>query len=148
MLYARQWCWHAEDALQEAIIEFARQPSIPADPVAWMFQAVRFRALNYQRSEKRRARYHARAASEQAEWFEDDSEHVERDALQVALQSLTELDREIVIARIWGGLRLEQIATLTGRSTSTIHRRYQSALVALRSTLSDTESRQESMCDE
>ena len=130
------------------MLELARQSQAPADPVAWMFQAVRFRALNFQRSEKRRARYHALAASQQSQWFEDNSELVDRDELQAALGELPELDREIVIARIWGGLRLEQIASLTGRSTSTVHRRYQAALVELRSLLSDVESRQESLCDE
>lgn len=137
LLYGRQWCAQAEDALQEALLELARQPHPPVEPLAWMFRAVKFRALNLQRAERRRLRHQRLAASERKAWFESESSsEVDSQALQDALQSLTALDREIVIARVWGGLGLEQIAELTERSRSTVHRRYQAALKSLRSQLS------------
>jgi DNA-directed RNA polymerase specialized sigma24 family protein len=43
--------------------------------------------------------------------------------------------REVVVARIWGGLTFEELAHLVGCSLPTAHRRYQAGLVALRERL-------------
>src|SRR5262249_25427490 len=43
--------------------------------------------------------------------------------------------REVVVARIWGGLTFEDVARLAGCSLPTAHRRYQAALAALRERL-------------
>ena len=52
-----------------------------------------------------------------------------------ALEGLPLAEREVVVARIWGGLSFEEIAGLTGALTSTVHRRYQAGLAALRERL-------------
>ena len=44
---------------------------------------------------------------------------------------LPALEREIVIARIWGDLSFEQIAELVERSPSFVYRRYQHTLSEL-----------------
>ncbi len=49
-----------------------------------------------------------------------------------ALVALTEQEREVVIARVWGGLTFQQIATVMEISTSTAHRRYVESLADLR----------------
>ena len=51
------------------------------------------------------------------------------------LESLALEQREIVIARIWGGLSFEQIGRLVSVSDSAAHRRYEAALSALRQKL-------------
>ena len=43
--------------------------------------------------------------------------------------------REIIVARLWGGLSFEEIAQLAGESTSTVYRCYQRGLTALRERL-------------
>ena len=53
-LYARTWCRAPEDALQEAMIELAKQPEFPVEPVAWLYRAVRFRAMSQHRGERER----------------------------------------------------------------------------------------------
>ena len=45
-LYARQWCRVPDDALQEALIDLARQDPVPDNPVAWLYKTVRRRAMN------------------------------------------------------------------------------------------------------
>lgn len=131
-LYARQWCRAPEDALQEALIELLRQNPAPDHPVAWLYKTVRRRAMNLARAERRRAKHHRRACEERESWFlpEDNvlGEPVDVEAL---LKRLPPLEREIVVARIWGELSYAQIAELVDRSTSAVHRRYQRALVEL-----------------
>jgi len=51
------------------------------------------------------------------------------------LQSLDEGLREVIVARIWGGLNFEQISEVVGASISTAHRRYEAGLKSLRERL-------------
>ncbi len=136
LLYARIWCRYPEDALQEALIELARQRKLPPDPVAWLYQAVRFRAINLNRSEQRRSRREQEVAFTRAAFFVSKPQQAFDSAdLQQALQSLPQEQREIVVARIWGKLTFEQIAKLNGHSSSTVHRRYREALEELKQKL-------------
>jgi RNA polymerase sigma-70 factor (ECF subfamily) len=43
--------------------------------------------------------------------------------------------REVIVARLWGGLTFEDIARLAGCSLPTAHRRYQTGLTQLRERL-------------
>jgi hypothetical protein len=45
-LYAVQWTDAADDCVQEALIELARQPAVPASPVGWLYRVVRNRAIS------------------------------------------------------------------------------------------------------
>ena len=131
-LYARQWCLHPDDAVQEALIELLEQDPPPRDAVAWLFTTVRRRALNQARSEQRRSQHQQRAAAGREPWFvlpPDDS--LTSAEVEEMLQRLEPLDREIVVAKIWGELSFEQIATLVQRSSSHVHRRYHHALSIL-----------------
>ena len=60
---------------------------------------------------------------------------LEPETVTAALTALPAELREIVVAHLWGGRTFEQIATLTGLSTSTAHRRYLTALESLRERL-------------
>ena len=133
LLYARIWCHAPEDALQEAMIELARQKEFPPDPVAWLYQAVKFRAINLHRSAQRRIRREQQVASTQEPFFVSSPQQaIDSEDLETALKTLPELQRAIVIARIWGGLTFEQIAELNQLSSSTVHRRYREAIEELK----------------
>ena len=127
-LYARQWC----RALQEALIDLLRQNPVPDHPVAWLHKTVRRRAMNLARAEQRRVRHHRQASEERESWFLP-AEDMLDDPVDVEpmLRQLPPLEREIVVARIWGELSFGQIANLVDRSTSSVHRRYQRALAQL-----------------
>ena len=137
LLYARIWCRFPEDALQEAMIELSRQNELPPDPVAWLYQAVRFRAINLQRGERRRNEREREVAFDRRPFFVDamqsDADAAE---LEVALKRLPEDLREIVTAKVWGGLTFEQIGQLNGGSSSSVHRRYHQALEKLKEQIS------------
>lgn len=131
-LYARQWCWAPEDALQEALIELLRQRPVPDHPLAWLFKTVRRRAVNIARNEHCRAHHQRRAAEQRESWFVDSGEAAYDSAeLAQMLEHLPPLEREIVVARVWGELPFTQVAELVDISCSAAHRRYQRALLLL-----------------
>ena len=136
MLYARQWCLHPDDALQEALIDLARQTTDPRDPVAWLFKTVRCKAMNQSRAEQRRAKYQNLAAKQREPWFVgDQSSNPDSSEVQAAINSLPALEREMVIARIWGEMSFEQISELVDRPLSFVYRRYRQALSELQTKL-------------
>lgn len=134
-LYARQWCSSPDDAVQDAFCKLARSKTVPGDPAAWLFRTVRNAAIDRGRSDARRVRREEISARPER-WFEerfvDDLDAAE--AIQ-ALESLPGEQREIIVARLWGGLTLEQAAEAAGCSISTAHRRYESGIAALRERL-------------
>lgn len=136
VLYARQWCASPEDAVQAAFLKLANQQPKPAEPVPWLYAAVRNEALTAGRSERRRRHHEAKAAA--ADWFAP----VEASRLDAATatDALTRLpldEREVIVAHLWGGLTFEQIGPLIGSSAATAHRRYVSGLTALREHLGE-----------
>jgi len=140
-LYAAQWTEGADDCVQEALIELARQPRLPESPVAWLYRVVRNRAISQFRAASRRERREQLAArlrltnGEAREGEAPAEPSIEAEELATALASLPDELREVVVARTWSGLNFEQIADLAGCSTSTAHRRYEAGLVALRQRL-------------
>jgi RNA polymerase sigma-70 factor (ECF subfamily) len=139
VLYARQWSSSAEDVVQEAMIKLIRQNPPPSDPVAWLYRVVRNGAITSARQRSRRQRREAVKAASKEPWFRDTPE--QRLAAEEATEALGRLaleERETVVARLWGGLSFEQVARLTGVSTSTAHRRYEAGLTTLRRIMTET----------
>jgi RNA polymerase sigma factor (sigma-70 family) len=135
-LYARQWCECAEDVVQEALLELVGQPRPPDDAVAWLYRVVRNKAISALRSSRRRKHYETEAAGRQPVWFDrSPADLIDAGVAAAALESLPIEQREVVVARIWGGLSFQQIGQLAGVSDSAAHRRYQAALLALRQKL-------------
>lgn len=131
-LYARQWCWAPEDALQEALIDLLRQHPAPDHPLAWLFKTVRRRAQNIARGEICRIQHHRRAAEQRETWFVSSGQaDFENAELAEMLEHLPPLEREIVVARVWGDLPFVRIAELVEISCSAAHRRYRRALSLL-----------------
>ncbi|HTN75532.1 MAG TPA: RNA polymerase sigma factor, partial [Pirellulaceae bacterium] len=104
--------------------------------VGWLYRVVRNRAISQARASGRRRKYEAAAAAQLSTWFEPSSgSALDAAAASSALQGLPEGHREVIVARIWGGLSFEQISELAGVSVSTAHRRYYEGLAQLRDKL-------------
>jgi RNA polymerase sigma-70 factor (ECF subfamily) len=127
-------CASGEDVVQEAFCRLACQEPPPTNPAAWLYRVCRNLAEKQRLSDvRRRKREQARAGPEQARGGGADS-------LEIAeiLGAVDELDdelREVLIARIWGQLSLEEVGALCGVSTATAYRRYEAALKVLRAKL-------------
>jgi RNA polymerase sigma-70 factor (ECF subfamily) len=133
-LYARQWGEAAEDLVQEAFVRLAQQAPPPERLLPWLYRVVRNEALAQSRTVARRRRREQRASAPEA-WFSIAEDHLDA---QEATRLLAELPlelREVIVARLWGGLTLEEIAQLVGCSPPTAHRRYQAGLTQLRERL-------------
>lgn len=131
-LYAKSWCNCPEDAVQDALLELLKQPALPTDTLAWLYQATRWRAMNLARADKR-LRTHHDAAQRNRDKYSQDTEQcwIDDEELQAALQELPETSRAIVVARIWGGQTLVQVASALALPTSTVHRYYRKAIAQL-----------------
>ena len=135
VLFARQWCAAPEDVVQDAYCRLAAQREWPDDPVAWLYRVVRNAAIDAGRADRRRARREA-AVARPVRWFnERESEGLDAAAAVAALEALPPDQREVIVARLWGGMTLDQVATVAGCSVSTAFRRYEAGIAALRERL-------------
>ena len=108
---------------------------------------MRNKAINAARSGRRRARHEAQAAHRGEPWLvASDGDRLDAAAAARALAELPLDEREVIVARLWGGLSFAEIAGLTGSSLSTTHRRYQQGLAALRERLEGTCPEKKSNC--
>lgn len=139
VLYARSWCGTPEDAVQEALLQLVRQPAPPDNLVAWLYRVVRNAAISASRKTRRRRRHETAAAGQAAPWFLPSAgDRLDADEAARALESLGSEEREIIVARLWGGLTFQEIAEIVGTSSSSAHRRYEAGLAALRERFDST----------
>jgi RNA polymerase sigma factor (sigma-70 family) len=135
-LYARQWCSAPEDVVQEAFIKLMAQTSPPAKLVPWLFRVVRNGAISASRAARRRQHHEHIAAALTPSWFGPTvGMSLDARSATIALQALPLEQRETIVAHLWGGLTFEEIAELTGSSSSTTHRWYAAGLSTLRERL-------------
>jgi RNA polymerase sigma-70 factor, ECF subfamily len=122
----------AEDVVQEAFIALLGLTKRPDSPEAYVFRAVRNRALNYKRGFWRRV---AREI-ESKRWFERSEE--ETDAERAAMRALTELppeQREVIVLKIWSQHTFDEISKLLDLSPNTVAGRYRYGMQKLRASL-------------
>jgi RNA polymerase sigma factor (sigma-70 family) len=133
-LWIRSRCEASEDVVQEAFCRLVGQEPPPDNPVAWLYAVCRNLAEKQRRSDhRRRQREQRHAEPEQSSSQAADS--LELAETVAAVETLDEGLREVLVARIWGGLSFEEVARLCGISTATACRRYATALEQLRSKL-------------
>ena len=138
VLYARQLCSDPEDAVQMAFVKLAQQASLPRDRGAWLYRVVRNEALMQTRGDRRRRDREQVFAETKALWFEANTTSGLNAALaSEALAKLNQSQREIVVARIWGGLAFREIAQMLSLSLSSTHREYQQAIESLQKELNE-----------
>ena len=141
VLFAKQWKHaNAEDVVQEAFLRLMKQKVFPNNPMAWLLTTVRNLSNNELRSHTRRKKREF-AVQESKGLFDvpesEQKEEVER--MIQALESLALTYREIIVAKIWGGLTYEEIAEMTASSRSSVHRKYQEGIRMLGEMLTETQ---------
>ena len=134
-LFAAQWTDAPEDCVQDAILELTRQPSSPRNVAAWLFHVVRLRAISANRSAVRRRRHEGLAARLVRASSDHREAPFDAEELALALDLLDDEIREVVFARVWGGLGFAEIAAMVGLSAATTFRRYEAGLKTLRERL-------------
>jgi RNA polymerase sigma-70 factor (ECF subfamily) len=138
-LYASQLCDCPDDVVQQGLIDLARCGESPRHALAWLYRAVRFRAMSARRSTRRRRRHEAEAARQRPTSVAGPAVGgVDAESVSAALESLPGAEREIVVAHVWGGLTFREIGRVVGMSHGAAHRRYQKALSAIREKLGES----------
>jgi RNA polymerase sigma factor (sigma-70 family) len=118
VLYARQWCDApgAEDIVQDAFVALARQKSEPDRPAAWLYRVVRNGAISAARRSRRRRRREERAADREVvpdgSWFAATDDRIDAEHAARLLAELDGETREIIVARLWGGLTFEEVSRI------------------------------------
>ena len=132
-LWVRGRCASPDDVVQEAFCRLAVAEPPPENQVAWLYRVCRNLAEKQRLADARRkTREQARARPEVTGGGTDPIELAETLA---AVENLEPELREVVVARLWGQLSLEEIGKLCGISTATAFRRYEEAVQELRSKL-------------
>src|SRR4051794_10873241 len=105
VLYARQWCASPEDVVQEAFVKLAACRPLPNPVLPWLYRVVRNAPLTALRAEERRRRHEAEAAARHPSWFvPTPGAGLDAAAATAALQGLPLEQREVLVAKLWGGL--------------------------------------------
>jgi len=134
LLYARQWGGGGEDVVQDAFVRLVQQAPPPEQVLPWLYRVVRNEGLAAQRTATRRRRREQRVGSPET-WFAAAEDRLDADEVTRWLAALPLELREVIVARLWGGLTFEAIAGLVGCSLPTTHRRYHTGLAQLRERL-------------
>lgn len=139
-LFARQWCDNPEDCIQEMVIKLSRLDKLPEYWLPWVYRVVKNEAISQRRKSNRRTKHEHQAGSSRDVWFcTVDKGEFDATDLTGALQQLSEQKREIITAKIWGGLTFEQISEAFDCSVSTAYERYKSGLSELKRILNGKE---------
>lgn len=133
-LFARQWADGAEDLVQDAFVQLARQSPPPEKVLPWLYRVVRNLATSVHRNSARR-RAREEKASAPDFWFSTVDDQLDAQEATRMLAELPLEQREIIVARLWGSLTFEETAQLAGCSVAAAHRRYQAGLKAIRERL-------------
>jgi RNA polymerase sigma-70 factor (ECF subfamily) len=132
VLFARQWCDTPEDVVQEAFLKLVALRQPPQEVVGWLYRVVRNRAIDTLRVTHRRQRRECAVARPERWFIEPEIDGLDAASAVAALQELAVEEREVIVARLWGGLSFEQIAALVGCSASTAFRRFGAGIERLR----------------
>ncbi len=130
-LFASQWTRSPEDCVQEAFLRLHRNDQPVTNHAAWLFRVVRNLAIDQGRSDSSRSN-RERIAGQQRSLFSVTQNHpIDGDELQKAINELSDDQREIIVARLWGKLTLHEIADAFEIAVSTAHRRYETGIKQL-----------------
>ena len=131
----------AEEAAQDVMLELWRRRdtvSVDESPRAYLFRAVRNRALNHLRHERMKQRTAPMVAGESATHAEGPARVAEEEigaAVREAVAALPERCREVFELSRGHGLRYAEIASVLGISVKTVEAQMGKALRVLRERL-------------
>lgn len=127
----------AEEVLQDVFMQLVREPERLGevrDIKAYLFRAVRNRALNHERQRAREVPLEGEALALAGGSWASETDSL---ALQQAVQALPQDQREVVVLKAWEGLSFREIAQVLDIPLNTAASRYRYALGHLRRSLSE-----------
>ena len=128
----------AEDAVQQLFLKLMQaKVSMPEEPLAYLYRAVRNTSFNLRRSTRREVEM-----NERENWLmEPEGRAEEALSVQAALRDIPQEQREAVFLKIWGGMTLQEISEVLEIPMNTVASRYRYALEKLREKLQPVDER-------
>ena len=121
----------AEDVLHQVFLQLLRDGATEISSPGYLFRAVRNRALNHLRGRSREVALDG-VLDSRLQWLESPSGSTETAlALQSALGTLPQEQREVIVLRVWGRMTFEEVAGIVGVSPNTAASRYRYGLAKL-----------------
>jgi RNA polymerase sigma-70 factor (ECF subfamily) len=122
----------AEDVLHQVFLKLLRGGiEIPAEPLGYLCRAVRNTALNQRRNRARDI-----DLDSQTGWLESPAGLLDAAiAVESALRTLPEDQREIIVLHVWGGMSFSEAAGVLDVSPNTAASRYRYGLAKLKDRL-------------
>lgn len=131
----------ARDLLQDWLVKIGRGfdalPEVENER-AYLLKIARRQAIDWDRRQQTRRKYHDAFRSELPTLFAPDTDpdrNAMRQALETAVANLPEDQREVAKLKLWDGLTLAEIADLLDLSINTVGSRYRYAIEKLREQL-------------
>ncbi len=128
----------AKDLLQEVFLRLAKSPAQEmTEPRAFLLTMARRVFIDTARRRETRDRFHAKAAEEIPQLFEDAPPDASlcRAALEESLAALPQEQREAVVMHVWAGLTFREIAAALDIPLHTAASRCRYGLTKLRTIL-------------
>lgn len=132
-LFASQWTTSPEDCVQEAFLRLHRQTKHIANEAAWLFRVVRNLAIDQGRSDACRSNREQFVGRQRPLFDSTEKQMIDSDELEHAIRQLPDNQREVIVARLWGKLTLDEISESFGIAISTAHRHYKLGIQSLQS---------------
>ena len=147
VLFARQWDdVSAEDTVHDAFVrlaELVRDKKPPENAIGWLYRVIRNGAIDRLRKKRQTSKHAENYARQNGNWFVSRTQvdgmldnKIDGHMLTEMLLQLPLEQREVIVARLWGGLSFRDVAELVGRPVTTVRREFQNGLETLRSQLS------------
>jgi RNA polymerase sigma-70 factor (ECF subfamily) len=127
----------AEDIVQQAFIKLAQEDPVPDNCRAWLFTVTKRLAINQQISRHKRQVREKSLACIQPN-YQAAHATTEFEVLDL-LNQLDSQERQVVIAKIWGGLTLAEIGSAIGASTASVWRIYRTGVAQLKELMGETQ---------
>ena len=138
--WLRGRCSNPDDVVQETFRRLMQQKPLPERVGAWLFHVAANLAKEEVRRSRRREHREARVASSESVKAAGFA-RVEQDEVRELVEALPQQLREVVIARLWGELTWAEIAELLQTPQTSLYRRYEEALAALKEKLEPNQQR-------
>lgn len=118
----------AEDAIHDAFAGILANRKLPAELRPYIFRSVRNASLDLLRAMERDRRKTDGFAS----IFRPDRSSALQEAAEELLDALPDREREIVVLKVYSGLTLKEIASVSGKRLGTVATLYRRCLQRLR----------------
>jgi RNA polymerase sigma-70 factor (ECF subfamily) len=120
----------AQDAVHQVFLKLIENRNVARalDKRAFLFACVRNAIFNEVKVRQRDAPFEIDSV-----WFDPpERDYVEEKNLRLALDSLPDDQRDVIVLHLWGELTFSEIGELVGTSSNTVASRYRYALTKLR----------------